>query len=60
MGVFALVLSVLGGLCAVMGILTTVEFSPDIGSEFTWAWWFTLSVILFLSAIVSLLVPRSD
>jgi hypothetical protein len=61
MGIFALVLGILGGLCTVMGILVTLEFAPAIGSEFTWAWWFSLSMILFLATIVSLLVQsRSD
>jgi hypothetical protein len=61
MGILALVLSILGGLCMVMGILDTVDFAPPIGSEFTWAWWFSLSVILFLAAIASLLTQaRSD
>jgi len=61
MGIFALVLSILGGLCTVMGILVTLEFAPPIGSEFTWTWWFSLSLILFLAAIVSLLAQaRSD
>lgn len=60
MGILALILSILGGLCAVMGILITVDFAPPVGSEFTWAWWFYLSIVLFLAAIASLLVPRSD
>jgi hypothetical protein len=61
MGIFALVLGILGGLCTIMGILVTVNYAPPIGSEFTWTWWFSLSIILFLATIVSLLVQsRSD
>ena len=61
MGIFALVLGILGGLCTIMGILVTLEFAPPIGSEFTWAWWFSLSMILFLAAIASLFAQsRSD
>jgi hypothetical protein len=61
MGIFALVLGILGGLCTIMGILVTVDYAPPIGSEFTWTWWFSLSMILFLATIVSLLVQsRSD
>ena len=61
MGIFALVLGILGGLCTVMGILVTVDYAPPIGSEFTWEWWFYLSIILFLAAIASLFAQsRSD
>ena len=61
MGILALVLGILGGLCTVMGILVTVDFAPPIGIEFTWTWWFSLSMILFLAAITSLFAQsRSD
>lgn len=60
MGIFALILSVLGGLCAVMGILTAIEFAPPVGIELTWSYWFSLSMILFLATIACLLIPRSD
>ena len=55
MGIFALILGVLGGLSAVMGILTALEAVPVINAEFTWLYWFGLSVILFLATIASLL-----
>jgi hypothetical protein len=61
MGIFALILGILGGLCAVMGILTTIEFAPAIGAEYTWTWWFSLSMILFLATIACLLTTsRSE
>ncbi len=55
MGIFALILGVLGGSCGVMGILTAVEVAPTIHTEFTWLFWFWLAGILFLASIVTLL-----
>ena len=55
MGIFALILGVLGGLCGVMGILTAVEAVPTIHAEFNWLFWFWLAGLLFLATIVSLL-----
>ncbi len=60
MGMFGLVLGVLGGLCAVMGILTAIEAVPLIATEFTWLYWFSLSGILFLATIASLLTRGSS
>ena len=48
-----------GGLCAVMGILTAVEIVPSLGAEFTWVFWFALSVILLLMSI-AFAVGRSE
>ena len=55
MGIFALFLGVLGGMSAVMGILTALDVVPLIASEFTWLFWFWLAGILLLASIVSLL-----
>ena len=55
MGIFALILGVLGGLCAVMGILTVVPVEPMPVAGFDEASWFSLAVILFLATIASLL-----
>ena len=55
MGIFALILGVLGGLCGAMGILTAVELVPSVHAEFTWLFWFWLAGILFLASIASLL-----
>ena len=55
MGLFALILAVLGGLSAVMGIVTAADVVPSIGAEFTWMFWFVLALILFVAAIASLM-----
>ena len=55
MGILALILGVLGGLCGAMGILVAVEAVPQFVTEFTWQYWFSLSVILLLASIASLL-----
>ncbi len=51
MGIFAWLTGLLGGLCAVMGILTAVEVVPSLGAELTWTFWFVLSAILLLMSI---------
>jgi hypothetical protein len=55
MGIFALILGVLGGLSAVVAIITTAGVALPIGTEFTWEFWFWLAGILLLAAIASLL-----
>ena len=55
MGVLALILGLLGGLCGVVGIITAAEVIPLIGAEFTWVFWFWLAGILLLATIASLL-----
>ena len=35
MGIIASILGGIGGLCAVIGIVTALEVMPDIGAEFT-------------------------
>ena len=61
MGLFALILGMLGGLSAVMGIITAAGVIPSIGAEFTWLFWFLLAVILFVASIASLLTQgRSE
>ena len=55
MGIFALILGLLGGLSGVMAILTAAEVIPLIGSEFGWLFWFWLAAILLLATIASLL-----
>jgi len=51
MGMFALILGLLGGLCAVMGILTAAEAVPSVGAAFTDVFWLRVSGILFLACI---------
>ena len=51
MGIIASILGGIGGLCAVIGIVTALEVMPDIGDQFTWMFWFVLSAILLLGSI---------
>lgn len=55
MGIFALILSIVGGLCAVVGILTAAEVTPDIGAAFTWMFWFGLAGVLLIGSIAAIL-----
>lgn len=54
MAIAAWVLGVLGGLCAVMGIITATEVIPvlaELPSAFTPLFWLTLGVVLLLACI---------
>ena len=51
MGLTAAIVGAIGGLCAVMGIVTATEVIPLVMPQFTWMFWFVLSAILFLAAI---------
>ena len=56
MGMSALISSILGGLCAVWGIVTAVEVLPEEAvvpeiAGFTWMFWMALSGILLIAAI---------
>jgi len=51
MGMLAWIVGFLGGLCAVMGLITATEIIPLLGAEFTWMFWFVLSAILLLMSI---------
>ena len=59
MGVTAAIIGAIGGLCAVMGIVTAAEVILTIGPEFTWMFWFVLSAVLLLASI-ALLVGRDN
>ena len=50
MGILALLSGILGGISAVMGILTIMAVIPQI-MEFTWMFWMMLGVILMLGCI---------
>ncbi|MBA7703954.1 hypothetical protein ES703_112751 [subsurface metagenome] len=52
MGMAALICGILGGLCAVMGIITATEVIPEFAG-LTWMFWMVLSGILFLASIAS-------
>jgi hypothetical protein len=47
----ALLFGLIGGLCAVLGIITAAELLPALGTEFTWTFWFMLSGIMLLISI---------
>jgi len=55
MGITALIVGIIGGLCAVMGIITAVEIIPVVMPQLTWMFWFMLSAILYLTAIAFIL-----
>ncbi len=50
MGVLAWIFGGLGGLCAVMGIITAVAVVPEVAA-LTWTFWLVLSAILLLASI---------
>lgn len=51
MGTFAAILGGIGGLCAVMGIITALEVIEPVTAQLSWIFWFILSVIIMLGAI---------
>ena len=51
MGSLVLIFGALGGVSAVIGILTAVEVMPILATELTWMFWFVLSAILLLASI---------
>ena len=51
MGMSALICGILGGLCAVWGIITATAVVPEY-AELTWMFWMVLSGILLLASIV--------
>jgi hypothetical protein len=55
MGVLALILGILGGLCAVMSIILAAGAVELDLAGFTGTYWLSLAAVLFLAAIASLL-----
>ena len=51
MGMLAWTFGIIGGLCAVMGIITAAEVIPVLIGEFTAMFWMVLSAILILVSI---------
>ncbi len=51
MGLLALIFGALGGVAAVIGIVTAVEVIDPFATELTWEFWFWLSAILLLASI---------
>ena len=58
MGLLAVIFGGLGGLCAVMGIITAAEVVPLLGSAFDTMFWLVLSAVLLL-ACIAFAVSRS-
>ena len=58
MGVLALILGIMGGLCLIMGIITAAEVILPVSAAFTGIFWLGLAGVLFVAAITSL-VARS-
>ena len=54
MGLLAWIFGILGGLCAVMGIITAVAVISEVAA-LTWMFWLVLSAILLLACIASVL-----
>ena len=51
MGIFAAIIGAVGGLCAVVAIITAAEVIPLIMPQFDVVFWFWLSAILLLGSI---------
>ncbi len=51
MGTTALIFGIIGGLCAVIGVVTAAEVLPLLGDAYTWLFWFWVSAILLLICI---------
>ena len=58
MGMLAWTFGILGGLCAVMGIVTAVEVIPEYAG-LTWRFWLVISAILLLISIAFAVGRRS-
>ncbi len=53
MGILALILGSLGGICAVIGIVTAAEVNLPLGAEFTAMFWLALSAVLLLGCVAA-------
>ena len=60
MGTLAWIFGTIGGLCAVMGIITAVKVIPEVAA-LTWMFWLVLGAILLLACIAFAVVAgRGD
>lgn len=55
MGVFTLILGLLGAVGGILGIVTATEVLPALGPAFTWEFWFWIAALLLLGSIASAL-----
>ena len=51
MGMLAWIFGIIGGLCAVMGIITAAKVIPVLSAEFTVMFWIALGAVLLLVSI---------
>jgi len=51
MGIASAITGGVGGLCAIMGIVTAANLVQPMMTEFTWMFWLVLSAILLLASI---------
>ncbi|MFC1955557.1 hypothetical protein ACFLWZ_03360 [Chloroflexota bacterium] len=51
MGVLAVILGTIGGICAAVGVVTAADIIPLISAQLTWTFWLMLSAILLLAFI---------
>jgi len=51
MAIAAWVFGIIGGLCAVMGIITALDVVQQFGDELTWTFWLVVSAIMLLGSI---------
>ena len=51
MGTAAAIIGGIGGLSAILGIITIFEVMPPLDEALTWMFWFVLSAILLLASI---------
>jgi len=59
MAIAAWIFGILGGLCAVMGIITAAEVITLLSAEFTAMFWLALSAVLLLACIAAA-ISRSE
>jgi len=59
MAIAAWIFGILGGLCAVMGIITAAEVITLLNAEFTAMFWLALSAVLLLACIAAA-ISRSE
>jgi hypothetical protein len=54
MGIAAAIIGAVGGISAVLGVLTILEVTPTpiLSDKLTWPFWFGLAVILLLASII--------
>ena len=51
MGTIAAIIGGIGGLSAILGIITIAGVLPPFNEQLTWMFWFVLSAILLLASI---------